>query len=451
MGRYIKKALLTIRRRLALTAGLTRRKVSLPANHGRLVGGTTSRPDPGFFRRNADAIGVDLLIGAIFTVIIGGVFLVVQVVLENERAGRAEALEEARAQQAQNLEDARAERAEMLADLAYVRETLRDGGSRVFQNLNLRQANLSGLDLGCDPHLEDYPDPWRAKLGFGPRSLIGQDEVTTLLDARIKEGCADFSGTDFTGTRLDDTDLSGAVLDLVTFAPAPSSGTSMVGTYVSGHIAATLEDADLRAAQLRWAPTDPDIYHGLVVRRGLATGAMLDLAYRAQVRFVGVDVAGAAAISADPPATLRWGEGCYTWSHGTCSSVRLAWTSRNIPDDASEDYANSRYLIPPEGGCATETCQMSMPTGIGYYFPTPDQDELSALDERLSQVHPPLGALTRGELRSRARDYCAFALGERPPVPDGTAFSEMLTFDQGRAVRLKILHIIDREPWCVEP
>jgi hypothetical protein len=146
---------------------------------------TAARParSSGFLRRNADTIRVELLVGGIFTVVVGSIFLLAQGRQEDARAEVAELLENERAETAELLEDARAERAAMLADLSYVRETIRDGGPKVFLNLNLRDANLSGLDLGCDPRIGTYyQDPSMYRAGID--SAHDPMDVRTL-QARI--------------------------------------------------------------------------------------------------------------------------------------------------------------------------------------------------------------------------------------------------------------------------
>ncbi|MEV0949671.1 pentapeptide repeat-containing protein [Promicromonospora sp. NPDC050249] len=141
-----------------------------------------------------------------------------------------------------SIEANRSERAEMLADVAYIRETLRDGGPKLFHNMNLRDANLSGLDLGCDIAFlhNGVPTPG------GPSA---NDDVDTAGD----EHCADFYGSDFTGADLSGADFTGAQMNRVNFAPGHTEDIILTAAELSGAIDVLIARADLRGATLAGA------------------------------------------------------------------------------------------------------------------------------------------------------------------------------------------------------
>lgn len=106
-----------------------------------------------------------------------------------------------------HLDGQRADRQEVLANLQFVRETARDNpdGVKNFQGLNLRGADLSGLDLGCTM------EP--TSLGLNLSDRVGEAVIRPRGPALQRENertCADFSGADLTGVTLNRTDLTGA-------------------------------------------------------------------------------------------------------------------------------------------------------------------------------------------------------------------------------------------------
>jgi hypothetical protein len=136
-----------------------------------------------------------------------------------------------------------AERAEVLGNVAYIRNALANGGSRDFRHMNLRGANLSGFDLGCDVEVQhgQQAEPGNeADLGETPRVNIVAVDVAT---------CADLSGADLTGAVLQGTDLTGARLDAVQFAPTSTAGARLAGAWVHGQFDVEFRNADLRGAQ----------------------------------------------------------------------------------------------------------------------------------------------------------------------------------------------------------
>ena len=189
-------------------------------------------------------LGLQLIVGVLVGLGVGAWLLAWQTTIEERRE-----------EQAQALDAVQAERAEMLADVAYIRETLRDGGPKAFLNLNLRNANLAGLDLGCDLMGVDeetgrfvsegeivrrnYADQgdglFHERSGYGPA-----DYDTRYL-------CADFSGSDLTGANLDRADLTGARLAETRFAPDELDGVVMPGANLDHAVVdITVRGSDLR-------------------------------------------------------------------------------------------------------------------------------------------------------------------------------------------------------------
>jgi uncharacterized protein YjbI with pentapeptide repeats len=195
-------------------------------------------------------------------------------------------VEEDREEKAQALDAAQAERAEMLADVAYVRETLRDGGPMAFLNLNLRNANLSGLDMGCDMvGVDDENGEFVTEGEFVRRNYADQGDG--LVRERPGYGptdhdnrylCADFSGSDLTGANLDRANLTGARFLDARFAPDDLDGVIMTGA----NLDRTVVDITARASDLRDINVDPeDPRAAREVRIRIASGSDLSTAYLA--------------------------------------------------------------------------------------------------------------------------------------------------------------------------
>ncbi|MBL0885233.1 pentapeptide repeat-containing protein [Myceligenerans sp. I2] len=109
--------------------------------------------------------------------------------------------------------------------------------------MNLRGANLSGFDLGCDVEVEhNSPSGSGQEADGGDASQVG----LVVADAAT---CSDLSGADLTGAVLNGTDLTGSRLDGVRFAPSSAAGVRLVGAWVSGRFDVEFGNADLRAAQ----------------------------------------------------------------------------------------------------------------------------------------------------------------------------------------------------------
>ncbi len=113
----------------------------------------------------------------------------------------------------------------MLANVQFIRETIRDApdGVKPFRGMNLRGADLSGMDLGCPVHY-DSSGGWM------------RDKV---------EACADFTGADLTGARLDGANLTGALLvdgsledvsAVNLFAPSAEIGGALDGSVFDGAV-----------------------------------------------------------------------------------------------------------------------------------------------------------------------------------------------------------------------
>ncbi|GAA2425281.1 pentapeptide repeat-containing protein [Streptomyces glaucus] len=148
----------------------------------------SDEPQPsGWWRRNREQLMPELFIGLIFSVLVSGVFVGLQLFIE----------------------DRRSDRNEVLANVQYIRETVRDSpnGVKSFRNMNLRNADLSGLDFGCDI-TTDARQSGASGNGIGYREADGAPGVTWF--ARKTNTCADFSGADLTGATITDSDLTGA-------------------------------------------------------------------------------------------------------------------------------------------------------------------------------------------------------------------------------------------------
>lgn len=189
-------------------------------------------------------LGLQLLVGAVVGLGVGAGLFVWQA-----------SVEEAREAQAQALDAAQAERAEMLADVAYVRETLRDGGPMAFLNLNLRNANLSGLDMGCDlvgvdeengEFVTEGEDVRRIYKDLGD-GLLREQPGSRRTDYDTRYLCADFTGSDLTGANLDRADLTGARFIDTRFAPDELDDVVMTAAHLDGSVV----DLSARASDLR--------------------------------------------------------------------------------------------------------------------------------------------------------------------------------------------------------
>ncbi len=145
--------------------------------------------------------------------------------------------------------DARAERlaaqAEEAAmrrdDLRFVREVAAGppGAARPFSRLDLEEANLSGLPLGCaSPSGRDCATFNEARLSGAV--LTGADlRGASFVDANL-------TGVLLIGAELRDVTFDGANVSNVRFANTDLRGASFVGAYVDGESAPDFSGADLR-------------------------------------------------------------------------------------------------------------------------------------------------------------------------------------------------------------
>lgn len=240
-------------------------------------------------------------------------------------------LEQGRLRIEEATEARRADREEMLADVAFIRETVRDGGPMMFRNMNLRGANLAGLDLGCD---------------------LESDAYGRLLPV-TQEECADLTGSDFTGVDLTDTDLSGAILSDTVFRPSTVLAANMAAAHISGELDVTFRESDTRSIVLLRRdprshmdvgnPADTDI----AFVDSLAVGATVDAA-SGSVTFSNTMVTG---MTINETARITWPKGpeggCFSGaSSRTCSGPGRPAASGLLVMDlgADETYADEEWL-----------------------------------------------------------------------------------------------------------
>lgn len=244
---------------------------------------------------------VDVAIGVMSSLAVGLLLAGYQATIDDERE-----------QQTQAVEADRAERDQVLANVTFIRETIRDApeGVKPFRGMNLRGADLSGLDLGCPVH-------------YVPSGGWARDRAET---------CADFTGADLTGARLDGANLTGALLvdgslervsAVNLFAPAASIGGDLDGARFDGAVlfgsvfrspegAASFEDTSLDGAQVE---SNPD------------TGATLALA---RVTMTGLQVRAPAEESSAGGATVDCPQGFARAARG--GEVRQVAAYGDLPD-----------------------------------------------------------------------------------------------------------------------
>lgn len=104
---------------------------------------------------------------------------------------------------------------EVLANVQFIRETVRDSpdGLKNFRGMNLRGANLSGIDVGCDLTVEELDDEMRALIAAEPQYASFGAVVPELIRPAEPSSCADFTGSDMTGANLYNANLTGAILN----------------------------------------------------------------------------------------------------------------------------------------------------------------------------------------------------------------------------------------------
>ncbi|MFJ3404027.1 pentapeptide repeat-containing protein [Promicromonospora sp. NPDC090134] len=195
---------------------------------------------------------IDVTIGVVSSLVVGVLLAGYQAWIDDERESRTQAVEAERA-----------ERDQVLANVTFIRETIRDApeGVKPFRGMNLRGADLSGMDLGCPVHF-DAAGGW------------SRDRVET---------CADFTGADLTGAKLDGANLTGALLvdgslegvsAVNLFAPSAEIGGKLEGSRFDG---AVLFGSVFRSASGTSSFEDTSL-DGVQVEPGQEAGATFALA-----------------------------------------------------------------------------------------------------------------------------------------------------------------------------
>lgn len=206
-------------------------------------------------------------------------------------AGYQATIDDKREQQTQVVEADRSERDQVLANVTFIRETIRDApeGPKPFRGMNLRDADLSGLDLGCPVH-------------YVPDGGWARDHA---------ENCADFTGADLTGARLDGANLTGALLvdgslervsAVNLFAPAASIGGNLDGSRFDG---AVLFGSVFRSPEGAASFVDTSL-DGVQVKSDQGSGSTLALT---RVSMTGLQIGSSADESAAGRATVDCQDG----------------------------------------------------------------------------------------------------------------------------------------------
>ena len=219
--------------------------------------------------------------------------------LENRMVERAELAEEGMAERAELAEERMAERAEIAENVRFVRQVaiqvaIDDGADvKPFRGLNLRKADLAGLNLRC------------ARPGY-----VGCLDFShaNLSDANLSG--AMLIGADLTGADLGDADLIGAELSDADLRDASLLNAGLRHAYLRD---AYLGHADLRGADLIGA----DLGHANL-RDAYLRDAELRGAYLGDANLRGADLTGANLRSADLTDAQLLGvcDDSTSWPHG---------------------------------------------------------------------------------------------------------------------------------------
>jgi uncharacterized protein YjbI with pentapeptide repeats len=208
------------------------------------------------------------------------------------------------------LEENLSEREARQEDVRFVREvaTQPDAGAKPFDDLDLREARLAGLDL--------------SNAHFSDADLSGADLDGTQLRNSVITGAdlrgadmsrADLRNADLTGALLSGADLSDADLDPIYLTGADLSEADLAGAHLAGSdlSGADLSGADLSRADLHGVDltdvdltgadlSDADLTDAFVTRPGAdLSGADLSDSTLRDADLVGVDLSGADMRGAD--------------------------------------------------------------------------------------------------------------------------------------------------------
>ncbi|MBA8806354.1 pentapeptide repeat-containing protein [Promicromonospora sukumoe] len=182
------------------------------------------------------------------------------------------------------IDDARSDRAESLANVQYIRETVRDtpGGPKNFRGMNLRGADLSGVDMGCEVQINRRVTDQITQDPHG--SLEGADPQT----------CADFTGADLSGAVLDHADISGAVLHDIDGDGLSAYKLQAVGASIVGD----LNGANFVASNFAGALVESKGWGvgGMLFERTVLDGAVVWVG-GADPQFLAVTLTGAAVVT----------------------------------------------------------------------------------------------------------------------------------------------------------
>jgi hypothetical protein len=140
--------------------------------------------------------------------------------------------------------------------------------------MNLRAANLSGLDLSCSLYFSS--EEIRIGMQFDPpysesENIFGS-EVVRPYGASLIGGdrCADFSGADLTGAVLDYSDISGANFQGTSMANLTGFATVARGIVV---VSSDVDGMRFELSDLRGASFNSSDFQGVVPATGLDSGA----------------------------------------------------------------------------------------------------------------------------------------------------------------------------------
>ncbi len=203
------------------------------------------QPDsPSFLHKHGWELGRDLVIGLLL--------VVAGFQLDDMIADRQERLESGRAEQAERLENGRAEQEEVLENVRFIRDRASDPNAfkPSFAGMNFRNAELSGLYLGCPESEYRRPDP-----------------------DRIEHRCVNFQAANLSGARLTGANLAGAFMFGADLSHADLRFMDLTGVDLSN---ANLVGADLTGSRLFDAIVSEANFTGATLKHTALMGAVLD-------------------------------------------------------------------------------------------------------------------------------------------------------------------------------